>query len=217
MEFTRTLRARAKYSLLHVFIFVTSGVVIIAWITASERERRAVMACEGIGRGEVEYGQGNAHAAASNHLKQILPRPYVEDVTGVNLCFYTSDIPPEMTNWLSDLRSLRRVLIEVPNAGESLCHLRHLRHVESLLVYGRVTDEDLFYLRGMTSIVELECPLDNVTSVGYSHLGTLAGLESVTFCGSSITDDDLGLLRGLKELRDINLAITRISDEGVSP
>ncbi len=77
------------------------------------------------------------------------------------------------------------------------------------------SDDDLMHVREFTNIKRLSIPnASRITNAGLAHIRHLRSLESLTIGGAPI--NDLSALSGLKGLENLDLAGTKITDDGLA-
>jgi hypothetical protein len=79
-----------------------------------------------------------------------------------------------------------------------------------------VRDAGLVYLRGLTTLYQLDLDATKVTDAGLVHLKGLTQLEELSLDSTQITDAGLEHLRGLTQLRTVDLRNTQVTDKGVN-
>ena len=79
-----------------------------------------------------------------------------------------------------------------------------------------VRDAGLVYLRGLTTLYQLDLDATKVTDAGLVHLKGLMQLEELFLDSTQITDAGLEHLRGLTQLQSLSLVNTQVSDPGVA-
>ncbi|HUP47005.1 MAG TPA: alpha/beta hydrolase-fold protein [Thermoanaerobaculia bacterium] len=79
-----------------------------------------------------------------------------------------------------------------------------------------VTDGDLHFLRGLTSLRYLDLRLTGVGDTAAEHVAGLANLETMNFFRTRLSDAGLRKLAALTSLRTLLIGGTRITDEGLA-
>ena len=88
-------------------------------------------------------------------------------------------------------------------------------HKTLLIDSARITDAGLDHLWGCTSLTHLELDFTNVGDDGLRALAELRQLEQLSLFSTKVTDAGVGHLRGLP-LRELDLGETSITDHCVS-
>jgi hypothetical protein len=181
-----------------------------------------------------------SHELTGNGLKHVrnLSRLEVLEIQG-------SPITDGDLAHLANLRALKELKISgAPLTGAGLVYLKGLTHVETwkFMDCPNLNDAGFAQLGGLTRLAELSvlsCPA--FTGTGLSHVDGRKGLSRVTLfdCPSvgdealaclesatglvtlnlnetGVTDRGLPHLYGMKKLREIDLEISDVSDEGVA-
>ena len=78
-----------------------------------------------------------------------------------------------------------------------------------------VRDAGLVYLRGLTTLYQLDLDATKVTDAGLVHLKGLTQLKVLSLDSTQITDAGLGHLRGLTQLQVLYLGNTQVTDAGL--
>jgi hypothetical protein len=79
-----------------------------------------------------------------------------------------------------------------------------------------VRDAGLVYLRGLTTLYQLDLDATKVTDAGLVHLKGLTQLKVLSLDNTQVTDAGLEHLRGLTQLQSLSLVNTQVSDPGVA-
>ena len=79
----------------------------------------------------------------------------------------------------------------------------------------RISDADLEYLKGLTSIQTLSLAGTQITDAGTEHLKGLTSLRTLEFGSTQVTDADLEHLKGLISLQGLALYLPQVTDAGL--
>ena len=116
---------------------------------------------------------------------------------------------------LPELKSIEFNLTSFPNDG--LAPIRSIRSLEELLfAESGITDSDLVHLSSLYKLQTLrllECP--GITSSGLTSLRGLGNLRHLQLTSTAIDDEGLSHLSNLSGLVSLSLADTRITDAGL--
>ncbi len=102
---------------------------------------------------------------------------------------------------------------------EGLKHLQGLTNLRSLTLFWNndVTDEGLRHLRGLTNLRRLDVSLCfDITDKGVSHLRGLTNLQYLGLDDTKIGDDGLVNIKGLCNLEKLTLNHTAVTDKGLA-
>ena len=78
-----------------------------------------------------------------------------------------------------------------------------------------ITDADLKYLKGLTSLTKLKLNRSLITDAGLKHLQSLTSLVQLHLAGTKITDAGLEHLKSLKNLGFLDLSYTQVTNAGL--
>ncbi len=105
---------------------------------------------------------------------------------------------------------------EILDAGLRLVGQLHTLRTLNLAEAGRITDHGLSYLRGMTTLEDLNLRATGVTDAAMPHVGTLSNLRQLDLSGNPrVTDEGLVPLRSLSNLLTLKLQDTGVTEQGV--
>ena len=207
----RGSRLRLRFSLRSLLMLMSACAIGLGWwSTRAEQQRRAVAAIRAAG-GQVLYDfqATGAPAPSPAWLGSLLPDDYLANVDAVWL-------PPDATDEhlrpVGELTSLRRLSLGGTLIGEAgLSHLTELENLEELFLDG-------VRMRGAglepTSAIALErLPNENgmeLSRVALAHVGELTGLRVLSLRGTMLPEQGLSPLRGIPDLRELDLSRSRI-------
>jgi internalin A len=101
--------------------------------------------------------------------------------------------------------------------GDGLSHIRELRQLERLVLYGvNMTDDSLSALEGLTELRELSIA-GGVTDAGLKHLAPLTKLRHLDFQEATIAGDGLNHLQRMATLEELNLSRADVQGDALAP
>lgn len=125
------------------------------------------------------------------------------------------DSAVEQLSGLVETHELYLCLPEITDA--SLVHLRRMRGLESLSLYGsRVTDAGMRQLSDLKHLTSLNLGGTRISDHGLEAISRLTNLEGLDICGTSVTDAGLATLSSLRRLREVYVHGTRVSPAGAA-
>ncbi len=98
----------------------------------------------------------------------------------------------------------------------NFARIGELKHLIKLdLSNNRVTDAELFHLKGLTNLEILELSSTQVSDAGLVHLKDLTKLQALTLADTQVSDAGLAHLQGLSDLYQLDLSGTQVTDHGL--
>ena len=79
----------------------------------------------------------------------------------------------------------------------------------------QVTDDDLEYLKGLTTLQSLDLFVTQVSDAGLEHLKGMTSLQHLQLRRTQVSDAGLEHLKGLAKLESLDLSSTLVSDSGL--
>lgn len=148
-------------------------------------------------------GTGLVHLNALKHLRHL----------GLSNNPLTDDSLAALRG-LQRLETLNLQLTPLTDAG--LPHLRELGRLRELLLSGTsVTDAGLAWIKDLVELRVLGLDETAVTDAGLDHLRSLTKLEAIRL-PSTTTDTGLSALRGMMQLRELDLRGSQVTDAGLA-
>jgi hypothetical protein len=107
---------------------------------------------------------------------------------------------------------------EDPTSVEGLEKLQELRSAPAFetLYMGKLTDDQVHYLRGLATLKGLDLGHSRVTDGGLAQLEGLDRLQTLSLESTQITDEGLKYLQRFPNLEDVSVLDTRITDAGLA-
>lgn len=107
---------------------------------------------------------------------------------------------------------------EDPTSVEGLEKLQELRSAPAFetLYMGKLTDDQVHYLRGLATLKGLDLGHSRVTDAGLAQLEGLDRLQTLSLESTQITDEGLKYLQRFPNLEDVSVLDTRITDAGLA-
>jgi hypothetical protein len=119
--------------------------------------------------------------------------------------------------WLAreEIQALSR--IRALGGNVVVAYAGHAKRYDISLINWLGNDEDLGLLRHLSSVRSLRAGLANVSDSGLRHIEALHDLNALSLFGNAdVTDQGMTRLRGLVNLRSLDLGATSVSDRGLA-
>ncbi len=120
---------------------------------------------------------------------------------------------------IKDLKALQWLSVndDLKLTDRGLSYIKGLTSLQNLDLCGTdVTDAGLSHINGLTSLQNLYLDRTHVTNLGLSYIKGLTSLQDLCLYGTHVTDAGLVQLKGLKALRHIDLQRTNVTNAGVA-
>jgi hypothetical protein len=193
------------------------------WEVVVGPQRNAVAAIENAG-GSVAYdwewkngrrGRPGAEPPWPKWLVRTLGRDLFGHVVEVEL--FTGHADCALMTHIGRLTHLERLFLSGTTlTGTGLANLEKLTALEKLVLPNHISDDDLAHLAGLTRLKHLYVPSGaQITNRGLTHLSGMRQLESLGLINARITT--LEPIRGLTQLKQLQLEGAPITDEGLEP
>ncbi len=130
---------------------------------------------------------------------------------------FNSAVPRDVLNSLKHIKELKHLYLNCRIlTDDDLVFLRDMTSLLYLNIDGAsVTDDGLKYLSSLHQLRSLSLANSLILGSGLRHLKHLRHLESLSLKNSSLTDNGIEAILELQCLRQLDLSGTRISDGGV--
>jgi hypothetical protein len=126
---------------------------------------------------------------------------------------YVSETELKQLAGLTNVKDFSTYGGEWPEAKAAL--LSRFKHLESLWVSGKLTDNDVKHLAGLTNLRLLRLSHATITDAGVKHLVGLKELAVLDLSRTAVTDVCLEHVVQLPKLEELNLYFNGISDDGL--
>ena len=117
---------------------------------------------------------------------------------------------------IADLTDLRFLQINDPVTDSGLEHLKKLRKLEELKIFGAaITDGGLDRITHLQNLKKLDLSFCPLTNECLSHVVQLDNLESLSVANTQITDEGMSVIAKLPRLRELKIQNTTVSNAGL--
>jgi hypothetical protein len=207
-------KLRLNLRALMVIVLLIGG--WLGWVVyLAKVQREAVAAIKRAG-GTVEYS-GYDSPRWWQCLVDVIGRDYFDTAISVSVDIKDAAGADALMAHVARLGGLRELNFDSENlTNEGVSHVRHLRELQALELFGSFTAAALAHLESLSSLQELNivsnCPIKD----GLPHLRRLTGLTGLdVWDDEGLTDSDLEHFEGMTNLVRLDLGPTRVTDAGL--
>lgn len=203
-----------QFSLRTFLLLVTLLSIALAWVAAERSQTaRENAAAAYLMERDAFLMQGNEWSPRTGWWKAILG----EDLAAQHRDAHLDDskvVDADVAR-LQDLPNLEQLFLGEKTTDVGLAHLRGHPGITLVFIDGApITDEGLALLRTLPRLEELVLWRTPITGTGFVHLRGLS-LESLDICQSPIRDEHLHHLQQLKHIKRLDIGDTSITDAGL--
>jgi hypothetical protein len=203
-----------KFSLRTFLLAVTLLSVVLAWIAAERAQTaRENAAAAYLTERDAFLMQGNEWSPRTGWWKEILGENLAAQHRSAHLD--DSKVVDDDVARLRDLPKLEKLFLGEKTTNDGLAHLRGHPGISLVFIDGAfITDDGLAVLRTLPRLKELVLWRTPITGTGLVHLSGL-NLHSLDICQSPIRDEHLRYLQQLTHIERLDIGDTPITDAGL--